>query len=85
MLLTERNGEEPIVTAGPDGIAHDAPERAEPISIVRLTHDGANVDPWFTSDGERIGFISDRTGAPSLWSMAADGSDQRPLDLAVQY
>jgi Tol biopolymer transport system component len=49
---------------------------------VMLTSEGANYDPTFQPDGERIDFTSDRTGIASLWSMNVDGSDQSELDLA---
>ena len=34
-----------------------------------------DVQPRFSPDGERIVFVSDRSGAENLWLMAADGSD----------
>jgi Tol biopolymer transport system component len=49
---------------------------------VRLTTDGANYDPTFQPDGQRIDFTSDRTGVPGLWSMNVDGTDQSELHLA---
>ena len=50
---------------------------------VKLTSDGANFEPAFQPNGQRIGFTSDRLGAPALWSMNVDGSDQRELHLAA--
>ncbi|MFB3112678.1 MAG: TolB family protein, partial [Gemmatimonadales bacterium] len=34
-----------------------------------------DVQPRFSPDGQRIVFVSDRSGAENLWLMAADGSD----------
>lgn len=50
--------------------------------VQRLTSVGANAEPRFLPDGTRIGFVSDQLGAPSLWSMRIDGSDQHELLLA---
>jgi Tol biopolymer transport system component len=52
------------------------------VRATQLTSDGANVDPAFAPDGQRIDFTSDRSGVTQLWSMAVDGSDQRQLLLA---
>ncbi|NKI33688.1 amidohydrolase family protein [Wenzhouxiangella sp. XN79A] len=38
-----------------------------------------DFQPTFSPDGSRIAFISDRGGAENLWTMAADGSDPRPV------
>lgn len=38
-----------------------------------------NVAPAWSPDGSRIAFLTDRTGRWEIWTMAADGSDQRPL------
>lgn len=46
----------------------------------RLTHDDApDVLPAFSPDGERIAWVSSRTGVPSIWLMARDGSSSRQL------
>jgi hypothetical protein len=48
--------------------------------LTRLTDDpGGDWSPVWSPDGSRIAFTSDRTGDPEVWSMAADGSDQRNL------
>lgn len=42
----------------------------------RLTTSPAlDTAPRWSPDGERILFLSNRSGSPSLWSMATDGSD----------
>jgi Tol biopolymer transport system component len=35
--------------------------------------------PRYSADGKRIVFLSDREGAESVWTMAADGSDARAI------
>lgn len=35
--------------------------------------------PAWSPDGARVAFLSDRSGAENLWTMAADGSDARQL------
>jgi len=49
---------------------------------VQLTSEGLNRDPILDPSGGGIVFVSDRDGAPTLWSMRIDGSDQSPLFLA---
>jgi Tol biopolymer transport system component len=47
-----------------------------------LTQDSGgaiNIQPRFSPDGHTIAFISDRGGQQSLWLMAADGGQPRPL------
>ena len=47
---------------------------------VRLTSGmGVDTQPTFSPDGQRIAFVSDRSGAESLWVAAADGSQARQL------
>ena len=75
-----------IAREGPRGrtvIVGSAVIELEGVRATQLTSEGANLDPAFTPDDQRIGFTSDRTGVPQLWSMAADGSDQRQLLLAA--
>ena len=46
----------------------------------RLTSGPAlDLQPVFSPDGERILFVSDRSGNENLWVADADGSDLRPL------
>jgi tricorn protease-like protein len=45
----------------------------------QLTQSGENYDPAWSPDGEKIAFISNRTGATELWEMNKDGSGQRSL------
>ncbi len=40
-----------------------------------------NFHPAYSPDGSRIAFISDRQGQNDVWTMAADGSDPRPVFL----
>lgn len=47
---------------------------------VQLTHDGGRNDfPWWSPDGRHIVFQSSRTGSNQIWTMLADGSQQRQL------
>jgi Tol biopolymer transport system component/imidazolonepropionase-like amidohydrolase len=38
-----------------------------------------NFHPRYSPDGESIAFVSDRLGGENLWTMAADGSNPRPV------
>ncbi len=54
--------------------------RSDGTDLRRLTNlAGFNGDPAWSPDGKRIAFGSDRDGGFDLFTMAADGSDQRPL------
>ncbi len=47
---------------------------------VQLTHDGGRNDfPSWSPDGRHLVFQSNRTGKVQIWSMLADGSEQRQL------
>ncbi len=51
-----------------------------------LSNNPANdLSPSFSSDGEHIAFVSDRTGEPQIYFMNADGSGQRRLTFAGNY
>ncbi|MFN8672192.1 MAG: hypothetical protein U0457_08965 [Candidatus Sericytochromatia bacterium] len=45
----------------------------------QLTSIGENFDPIWSPDGEKIAFISNRTGSYEVWLMNKDGSGQRRL------
>lgn len=55
---------------GPAG--HAVPERA-------IASSGRNNSPQYSPDGQRIAFVSDRSGAWELWVCGADGSQPRQL------
>ena len=46
-----------------------------------------NFHPAISPDGARIAFISDRQGQNNVWTMAADGTDPRPVfvDLETRF
>jgi TolB protein len=47
---------------------------------VQLTHDGGRNDfPTWSPDGRHIAFQSSRSGSEQIWTMLADGTNQKPL------
>jgi len=50
---------------------------------VQLTHDGGRNDfPYWSPDGRHIVFQSSRSGSEQIWSMLADGTQQKQLTSA---
>jgi TolB protein len=48
--------------------------------ITQLTHNaGSNDRPWWAPDGRHIVFESNRTGKREIWTMLANGTDQKRL------
>jgi TolB protein len=51
--------------------------------IVQLTHDGGRNDfPSWSPDGRHIVFQSSRSGSEQIWTMLADGSNQKQLTVS---
>ena len=54
-------------------------------TLTRLTTEGtSNAEPDWTPDGRRVVFVSNRDGAPALWSQSADGSGPAVLLLKLE-
>jgi TolB protein len=54
--------------------------------LTRLTKDRyIDVGPAWSPDGQKLAFVSDRTGAPQLYVMNADGSGVRRLTFDGSY
>jgi TolB protein len=50
---------------------------------VQLTHDGGRNDfPYWSPDGRHIIFQSSRAGSLQIWTMLADGTNQKQLTFA---
>ena len=54
--------------------------RGGKLGFVRLTDDAyIDTTPFYSPDGKNIVFVSDRIGSPQLYTMKADGSDQKRI------
>ena len=53
--------------------------RTAPTSASSTTSAGLDEGPAWSPSGARIAFTSTRSGSSDIWTMAADGTDQRPL------
>ena len=76
-----------IFVVNPDGTGMTALTRPATALVDVLP---SNVAPAWSPDGQFIAFFSNRdadheAGAWRLWVMRADGSDQRPLDIPVDF
>ncbi|MCB0072751.1 MAG: PD40 domain-containing protein, partial [Caldilineaceae bacterium] len=76
-----------IFVINPDGTGMTALTRPATALVDVLP---SNVAPAWSPDGATIAFLSNRdadheAGAWRLWVMRADGSDQRPLDIPVNF
>jgi TolB protein len=80
LLAFARSGEE-----GTDVYTADVSQNC---CVQRLTvgRYSDNLSPTFAPDGRRVAFVSTRAGAPQIYVMAADGTDQEllaPFDYGV--
>ena len=76
--VVDRRGKPEIFALPLNPLTHEA---AGP-PMVRVPSTAVDQHPRFSPDGERLAFVSDRTGTRALWLAAADGSDpQRITDL----
>lgn len=67
--------------SGEDGTDIFTADIAQNCCVQRLTvgRYSDNLSPTFAPDGRRIAFVSTRAGAPQIYVMAADGTDQELL------
>ena len=68
----------------PDIENNTRPEQIYTVSVdggtpVQITRDGNNQRPRWTPDGQRLVFVSSRSGSNQIWSMKPDGSDPKQI------
>ena len=59
----------PVALDAIDAMATEMPE------VAALSRIRASYSPAFSSDGKRVFFLSNRSGVPELWSVAASGGE----------
>jgi len=74
--------------SGEDGTDIFTADASQNCCVQRLTvgRYSDNLSPTFAPDGRRLAFVSTRAGAPQIYVMAADGTDQEllaPFDYGV--
>ncbi len=74
--------------SGEDGTDIYTADAAQNCCVQRLTvgRYSDNLSPTFAPDGRRLAFVSTRAGAPQIYVMAVDGTDQElfaPFDYGV--
>src|SRR5436190_3662962 len=68
----------------PDVAANTKPKQIFTVPLAggaptQITREGTNQRPRWTRDSKHIVFISNRGGSSQVWTMSADGSDQRAI------
>jgi len=76
-----------IFTMNPDG--SDVQALTRPLDLLAAEYP-QNVSPAWSPDGEQIAFLSNRgednsAGEWAIWIMDADGGNQRPLPIALEF
>jgi TolB protein len=80
LLAFARSGEEGTDIYTADAVQNCCVQR---LTVGRFSD---NLSPTFAPDGRRLAFVSTRAGAPQIYVMAADGTDQElfaPFDYGV--
>lgn len=62
------------------------PRAVSAVTLTQITSDGADDSgPAWSPDGQRIAFVSNRTGSNEIWVMNADGSSPTRLTFNAVY